>query len=73
MFPMLFTPNVQVMLSGLEDEMLASVCLESGAVAVFQKPLDTTQVQDLIRSVLQVEFVAIMFHSITTSLPLRSA
>jgi CheY-like chemotaxis protein len=39
-----------VMLSGLEDEMLASVCLESGATAVFQKPLDTAQVQELIQS-----------------------
>jgi CheY-like chemotaxis protein len=38
------------MLSGLEDEMLANVCLESGAIAVLQKPLDTAEVQELIMS-----------------------
>mmetsp|Transcript_3413 Transcript_3413/g.4799 ORF Transcript_3413/g.4799 Transcript_3413/m.4799 type:complete len:622 (-) Transcript_3413:198-2063(-) len=35
------------MLSGLEDETLANVCLESGAVAVLRKPINTDQVQEI--------------------------
>jgi CheY-like chemotaxis protein len=39
-----------VMLSGLEDRILAEVCIDSGATAVCLKPLDSDQVQHLITS-----------------------
>ena len=55
------------MLSGLEDEMLANVCLESGAIAVLQKPLEASQVQDLIRLV-AVEHDIHQIHQVAQSL-----
>lgn len=38
------------MLSGLEDEALAKVCLESGAEAVLRKPVNTDEVQEILQS-----------------------
>jgi len=41
------------MLSGLEDDLLVNVCLESGAIAVLRKPIKAEEVQEIVRSRIQ--------------------